>query len=139
MIAVIGQIFPYAQTTAGITVRVAPHYLPEQSDPTRGYYVWAYHVRVENGGTRDVRLLARRWTIIDGAGRTEDVAGDGVVGVQPLIAPGAAYDYVSGCPLVTPSGRMHGRYVMLADDGTRFTVAIPEFKLELPGPRPAVH
>ena len=139
MIAVIGQIFPYAETTADITVRVAPHYLPEQSDPDRGYHVWSYHVRVENGGTQGVRLLSRRWTIIDATGRTEEVAGDGVVGVQPLIAPGGAYDYVSGCPLATASGLMHGRYVMQADDGGRFMVAIPQFKLELPGPRPAVH
>lgn len=135
----IGQFFPYAETTSGITVRVAPHYLPEQSDPDRNYFVWAYHVRVENGGDRPVRLMARRWTIIDGMGRTEEVAGDGVVGVQPLIAPGAAYDYVSGCPLGTASGRMHGRYVMMADDGERFTIAIPTFTLELPGPRPSVH
>jgi ApaG protein len=139
VIAMIGQFFPYGVTTDSITVRVAPHYLPEQSDPTRDYYVWAYHVRVENGGTRAVRLLARRWTIIDGTGRTEEVSGDGVVGVQPLIAPGGAYDYVSGCPLATASGRMHGNYVMQADDGERFMVAIPQFKLELPGPRPAVH
>ena len=139
MTAVIGQFFPYAQATADITVRVAPHYLPEQSDPDRGYFVWSYHVRVENDGLQPVRLMARRWTIIDGMGRTEEVAGDGVVGVQPLIVPGGAYDYVSGCPLATASGRMHGRYVMMSDDGERFMVDIPHFDLEQPGPRPAVH
>ena len=61
MTGMIGQIFPYAETTGGITVRVAPHYLPDQSDPERGYYVWAYHVRVENAGLVPVRLMARRW------------------------------------------------------------------------------
>ena len=137
--SVIGQIFPYAATTGGITVRVAPHYLPEQSDPERGYHVWAYHVRVENAGDAPVRLMARRWIITDGDGRTEEVVGDGVVGVQPLIAPGGAYDYVSGCPLPTPSGRMEGRYVMMNEDGDRFNVAIPPFPLDLPGKRPAVH
>jgi ApaG protein len=137
--SVIGQMFPYAATTGGITVRVAPHYLPEQSDPERGYHVWAYHVRVENSGDAPVRLMARRWIITDGDGRTEEVVGDGVVGVQPLIAPGGAYDYVSGCPLPTPSGRMEGRYVMMNEDGERFSVAIPAFPLDLPGKRPAVH
>ncbi|MCU0890735.1 MAG: Co2+/Mg2+ efflux protein ApaG [Sandarakinorhabdus sp.] len=137
--SVIGQMFPYAATTGGITVRVAPHYLPEQSDPERGYHVWAYHVRVENAGDAPVRLMARRWIITDGDGRTEEVVGDGVVGVQPLIAPGGAYDYVSGCPLPTPSGRMEGRYVMMNEDGERFSVAIPAFPLDLPGKRPAVH
>lgn len=133
------QFFPFAETTGGITVRVAPHYLPDQSDPARGYFVWAYHVRVENGSASPVRLMARRWMIIDGEGRTEQVEGDGVVGVQPLIAPGGAYDYVSGCPLSTPSGRMQGRYVMMGEDGVRFSVVIPAFVLELPGNRPQVH
>jgi ApaG protein len=139
MTAAIGLIFPYAETTAGLTVRVAPHFLPDQSDPARDYYVWAYHVRVENGSEAPVRLMARRWTIIDGHGRTEEVAGDGVVGVQPLIAPGGAYDYVSGCPLGTASGRMHGRYVMMAENGDRFSIAIPMFHLVVPGQRPPVH
>ncbi len=135
----IGQMFPYSAATGTITVRVAPHYLPEQSDPERGYHVWAYHVRVENAGDAPVRLMARRWRITDGDGNTEDVAGDGVVGVQPMIPAGGAYDYVSGCPLSTESGRMEGRYVMTGQDGERFTVTIPAFTLELPGKRPAVH
>ena len=131
--------FPFAETTGSITVRAAPQYLPDQSDPERSSFVWAYHVRVENGGRSAVRLMARRWLITDGDGRTEQVEGDGVVGVQPLIAPGGAYDYVSGCPLGTASGRMQGRYVMMGDDGVRFSVMIPAFALELPGHRPSVH
>ena len=132
----IRQIFPYAQTTAGITVRVAPHYLPDQSDPERGYYVWAYHVRIENCGLVPVRLMARRWLITDGDGHTEQVEGDGVVGVQPQIMPGGAYDYVSGCPLSTATGRMTGQYVMMGEDGARFSAIIPAFDLELPGRKP---
>lgn len=122
-----------------MTVRVAPHYLPEQSDPERDYYVWTYHVRIENGTDQPLRLMARRWIITDATGHIEEVSGDGVVGVQPLIAAGAAYDYVSGCPLGTSSGHMHGHYVMMAEDGERFLITIPQFPLEMPGPRPAVH
>ena len=137
--SMIGQMFPYTTTTGDLTVRVAPHFLPDQSDPDRGYFVWAYHVRVENHGTASVRLMARHWLITDGDGRVEEVAGDGVVGVQPLIPPGGAYDYVSGCPLATRHGRMEGRYKMMAEDGARFSIDIPAFVLELPGDRPAVH
>lgn len=136
---VIDQFFPYAAATGDITVRVAPHYLPDQSDPDRNYFVWAYHVRVENHGDVPVRLMARRWTITDGHGQSEQVAGDGVVGVQPLIKGGGAYDYVSGCPLSTATGQMQGRYIMAGDDGAEFSVTIPAFALELPGNRPAVH
>ncbi len=137
--SVIGQMFPYSATTGDLVVRVAPHFLPDQSDPDRGYFVWAYHVRVENHGPAAVRLMARRWLITDGEGRVEEVAGDGVVGVQPLIPAGGAYDYVSGCPLPTAHGRMEGRYKMMGEDGSRFSIDIPAFALQLPGNRPAVH
>lgn len=125
-------IFPYAAATGQITVRVAPRYLDDQSDPARGYHVWAYQVRVENASDAAVQLLSRHWIITDGNGHVEQVAGDGVVGVQPVIGPGQAYDYVSGCPLSTPSGTMHGRYTMTSG-GSRFDVAIPPFALEMPG------
>lgn len=136
---VIRQIFPYAASTGDITVRVAPRYLAEQSDPDRDYFVWAYHVRVENHGAAPVQLLSRHWVITDGDGRVDEIEGDGVVGVQPLIGAGGAYDYVSGCPLPTPQGAMQGCYHMRGGDGTRFEVAIPAFRLEMPGNVPGLN
>ena len=130
--------FPYSATTAGITVRVAPRYLEEQSDPGEGRWAWSYHVRLENGGEHDVQLLARHWIITDGHGRVDEVRGDGVVGAQPVIAPGRSFDYVSACPLATPSGTMHGSYT-LASREALFDVAIPAFVLESPGARRVVH
>ena len=122
-------LFPNAATTRDITVRVAVSYFAEQSDPAGGRWFWAYHVRVENGSRKAVQLLSRAWTIIDGRGARHEVQGEGVVGEQPLIAPGASFDYVSGCPLATPTGAMSGRYRMVGVDGVRFDVAIPRFAL----------
>lgn len=130
--------FPYAATTAGITVRVAPRYLEEQSDPDAGEYAWSYHVRIENGTADDVQLLARHWIITDANGRVQEVRGEGVVGEQPIIPPGAAFDYVSGCPLSTPSGTMLGHYAMAARE-TLFEVAIPLFSLDTPDARRVVN
>ena len=130
--------FPYAETTAGVTVRVNPSYLPDQSDPESARFVWAYHIRIENGSNRDVQLIARHWIITDARGRTEEVQGEGVVGDKPLIAPGGAYDYVSGCPLATPSGTMHGSYAMAAE-GDLFEVAIPLFSLDSPHARTSLN
>ncbi|TRW18482.1 Co2+/Mg2+ efflux protein ApaG [Glacieibacterium frigidum] len=130
--------FPYAQVTADITVRVAPRYLPDQSDPDDGRYAWSYHVRIENGSTRDVQLISRHWIITDARGHVEEVEGEGVVGEQPLLGPGESFDYVSGCPLPTPSGTMHGTYAFAADGGL-FAVAIPMFSLDIPHERGAVH
>ncbi|MGI4876856.1 MAG: Co2+/Mg2+ efflux protein ApaG [Janthinobacterium lividum] len=123
--------FPYAATTAGITVRVVPRYLDEQSDPEADEYAWSYHVRIENGTEDDVQLMARHWIITDGRGRVEEVRGEGVVGEQPIIAPGGSYDYVSGCPLSTPHGTMAGSYAMASRE-TLFEVAIPLFSLDRP-------
>ena len=123
------QFFPHAATTDGVTVRVAVSYLPEQSEPRRGRWFWAYHIRIENDSARSVQLLTRHWVIIDGRGARHSVEGEGVVGEQPLIAPGASFDYVSGCPLQTSSGAMQGSYRMIDEDGACFDATIPKFAL----------
>ena len=125
-------LFPHSETTRGVTVRVSVSFLPEQSEPARGRWFWAYHVRVENGGTGAVQLISREWTISDGRGGRHEVQGEGVVGEQPVIEPGAAFDYVSGCPLNTPTGWMEGQYHMVAADGSSFAAAIPRFPLVAP-------
>ncbi len=125
-------MFPFAETTRGITVRVSVSFLSEQSDPAKGHWFWAYHIRIENEGQMAAQLMTRRWEITDGRGAKSLVEGDGVVGDQPVVMPGASYDYVSGCPLTTPSGHMVGSYGMVAEDGSSFDVAIPKFLLTAP-------
>ncbi|MFE8582892.1 Co2+/Mg2+ efflux protein ApaG [Sphingomonas sp. NCPPB 2930] len=125
-------LFSHALTTGSVTVRVSVSYLPEQSEPERGRWFWAYHVRIENEGDQPVQLLTRRWIITDGRGARHSVEGEGVVGEQPVIQPGAAYDYVSGCPLATTSGAMQGSYRMVGADGETFDAAIPHFALIAP-------
>ena len=126
------ELFPHSATTGDITVRVSVSFLPEQSEPGKGRWFWAYHVRIENGGTRTVQLVSREWLISDGRGVTKGVAGEGVVGEQPVLAPGDSFDYVSGCPLETPTGAMEGRYFMVGEEGIAFEVAIPRFPLIAP-------
>ncbi|RXD03725.1 Co2+/Mg2+ efflux protein ApaG [Sphingomonas sp. UV9] len=125
-------LFPNAATTDGVTVRVSVSYLPEQSEPERGRWFWAYHIRLENEGDESVQLLTRHWVITDGRGARHSVEGEGVVGEQPVIEPGASFDYVSGCPLATPSGAMQGSYQMVREDGAVFAVEIPRFALFAP-------
>ena len=122
----------YVATTGDVTVRVQPAFLPRQSDPDAGQYVWAYEITIENDGKRTVQLLNRYWRITDGMGRVEEVRGAGVVGKQPVLSPGQSFSYASGCPLSTPSGIMAGHYEMVADDGERFLVEVPAFSLDLP-------
>ena len=125
-------LFPHSATTRNVTVRVSVSFLPEQSEPGRGRWFWSYHIRIENDGPMAVQLISREWLISDGRGARHEVQGEGVVGEQPVIEPGGAFDYVSGCPLSTPTGWMEGRYHMVAADGSSFPVEIPRFALVAP-------
>lgn len=125
-------LFPFEAVTGGITVRVSVNYLAEQSEPRHGRWFWSYHIRIENDGDATVQLLTRHWIITDGRGEVAEVVGDGVVGDQPVLDPGESYDYVSGCPLQTPTGSMEGSYGMVDADGEPFDVAIPVFPLHAP-------
>ncbi len=126
---------PYEAETEGVVVRVRPSYLAGQSDPDEGRWVWAYQIEVLNLSLEPVQLMARRWVITDATGHVEIVRGPGVVGEQPLIAPGDSYTYASGCPLPTPSGSMEGAYTMTGANGRSFEAAIPAFSLDIPGGR----
>lgn len=122
----------YMALTRGVKVEVTPRFLPEQSDPARARYAWAYTVRIENVGPLALQLVSRRWIITDALNRVEEIEGPGVVGEQPTLAPGEAFEYTSGCPLSTPSGMMRGAYRMLTASGESFDAEIPEFSLHLP-------
>ena len=126
------ELFQHAAVTAGVTVRVAVNFLPEQSRIEAAKWFWVYHIRIENDSDRTMQLLTRHWRITDGRGEVSVVEGDGVVGEQPVLAPGASHDYVSGCPLSTPQGGMEGWYTFRRDDGAMVRVSIPHFALTAP-------
>jgi ApaG protein len=129
----------YRSTTHDIDVRVEPQFLDERSSPEENRYFWAYTVQIENQGKQTVQLRSRYWRITDGLGRVEEVRGAGVVGEEPVLAPGESFTYTSGCPLTTPSGIMVGWYQMERDDGSLFNVTIPAFSLDSPHERRPLH
>lgn len=129
----------YTKTTQGIVVTVQPFYLEDQSSPADNHYVWAYRVRIENKGSVTWQLMRRHWIITDGIGHVQEVKGPGVVGEQPVLAPGDGYEYTSGTPLPTPSGIMHGSYEMEDGQGNVLDVAIPAFSLDSPHDRPRLN
>ncbi len=130
----------YSATTRGVIVSVQPAYLSEHSDPDAGAWVWAYQVRIENQGPEDVQLLRRTWRITDARGRTQVVEGAGVVGEQPRLAPGEAFEYTSGTPLGTASGFMAGTYHMVVPaTGEAFDASVPTFSLDSPSAARSVH
>ena len=134
MTRIVVSLFAASATTEGITVRVAPNFLVDQSAPAQGRWFWSYHIRIENGGDEPVQLITRHWRITDGRGTINHVDGDGVVGEQPVLRPGESHDYVSGCPLPTPSGTMEGKYRFVREDCSTFLADIPCFTLVAPVP-----
>jgi ApaG protein len=114
------------------SVSVRPQYLVEHSNPDEQHYVFAYTVTIRNTGEHTAQLMSRHWVITDGNNAVEEVRGEGVVGEQPVLKPGEAFEYTSGCPLPTPVGSMRGSYQCVADDGTAFEAPIPEFVLSTP-------
>jgi ApaG protein len=119
----------FYRLTDGIRVTVRPVYLPEQSIREQQQFVFAYFVRIENVGAQTAQLLSRRWRIHDSIGEDTEVAGEGVVGEQPLLVPGAVHEYQSFCVLKSASGHMEGEYRFVRSDATKFDAAIPRFTL----------
>lgn len=122
----------YELVTEGIRISVTPLYQSEESSPDEDYYVWTYTVRIDNQSENIVTLRRRTWNITDATGFTSLVTGDGVVGEQPILRPGDAFEYTSSCPLNTPSGMMVGSYAMETESGDAFDIPIPPFSLDSP-------
>jgi ApaG protein len=120
----------YQAVTRDIEVIVTPRFLPDRSSPDNGYFFWAYTIEITNRGAQPVQLKTRHWKITDAHGRLQEVRGVGVVGEQPVIKPGEAFEYTSGVPLPTPSGFMLGTYSMETPDGDNFDIEIPAFSLD---------
>jgi ApaG protein len=125
-------MFTSEAVTRGIRVHVASEYCAERSQPSRNQWFYLYTITISNEGTETVTLVTRHWIITDANGQTEEVNGPGVVGQQPTLAPGEAFEYTSGCPLTTPFGVMRGTYQMVTQDGKTFDVEIAPFQLSEP-------
>ena len=116
--------------TRGIRVEVMSRHTPENSRPGQAEWVFQYTVRITNQSTNTVQLVSRHWTITDGLDHVEEVRGPGVVGEQPVLAPGESFQYSSWCPLRTPTGVMRGTYQMTRPDGEQFDIEIAPFALK---------
>jgi ApaG protein len=122
----------YRALTRQIEVTVEPNFLPEHSSLEKPEYFWSYTIVITNTGEETVQLRSRHWIITDALGRKQEVRGPGVIGKQPVLAPGERFEYTSGVPLPTASGFMTGRYQMVTDSGERFEIDVPTFSLDSP-------
>ena len=120
---------PSEAVTRGLRVRVEPQFEPRRSQPSAGHWFFLYTVTIENLSDETVQLLTRHWIITNGDGEVEEVRGPGVVGVQPILAPGESFRYTSGCPLTTDVGKMEGTYQMVSTAGESFDAEIAPFTL----------
>lgn len=129
----------YRATTRGVVVTVEPAFSSERSSPEEGAYFWTYTIQIENAGSETVQLVNRHWQIVDALGKSFEVRGPGVVGEQPVLAPGDSFRYTSGVPLATPSGIMSGTYEMRTGEGKMFLAEVPAFSLDSPHGRASIN
>ena len=122
----------YRAVTRQIEVTVEPNFSPEHAAAYRQPYFWSYTIVITNTGHDTVQLQTRHWIITDASGRRQEVRGEGVVGEQPVLAPGERFEYTSGVPLPTASGFMTGHYQMVTESGEKFEIDVPTFSLDSP-------
>ncbi len=122
----------YSNNSNYILINVVPEYQDAQSSPFDNYHVWSYNIQIQNKSSRRVQILNRSWTVIDNSGKTQNIKGEGVVGVQPKIHPGKEFNYSSVVHLEAPSGIMMGTYEVVTEDGEIWNVEIPAFSLDCP-------
>ncbi|MEQ1635083.1 MAG: Co2+/Mg2+ efflux protein ApaG [Methylococcales bacterium] len=115
-----------------IIIAASPQFIPAQSAPNQGRFMFAYTITITNAGSVPAKLLTRHWLITDANGKVQEVNGDGVVGEHPYLKPGESFRYTSGAMLETPVGVMQGKYMMRSDDGDSFSATIPQFTLSIP-------
>lgn len=112
------------------TVRV--QYLPDRSQPPEGPFAFSYTVTIRNTGDCTAQLVARQWLVTDAHGRTDEVRGLAVVGHQPLLKPGEAFEYTSWTQLATPQGSMRGTFFCMTEDARSFESPVAAFDLVSP-------
>ncbi len=120
----------YRAVTRNIEVVVTPRFVADRSSPENSYFFWAYTIAITNNGVETVQLKTRHWRITDANGRRQEVRGAGVVGEEPVLKSGEAFEYTSGVPLQTPSGFMVGTYGMVSASGEHFDIEVPAFSLD---------
>ncbi|MFU8803721.1 MAG: Co2+/Mg2+ efflux protein ApaG [Bradymonadaceae bacterium] len=118
--------------TYAVRITTESQYSPERSTPLKGLWFFVYRIRIENQSQVPLQLMTRHWLITNAEGEVSEVRGPGVVGQQPRLEPGDAFEYVSACPLNTPFGTMRGSYQMVTDEGEDVDVPVPLFQLIQP-------
>ncbi|MEO6488964.1 MAG: Co2+/Mg2+ efflux protein ApaG [Ferruginibacter sp.] len=122
-----------SKISGGVKISVETFYQPEYSNPMNSEFMFAYKITIENKNDFPVKLLRRHWFIYDSDGSSREVEGEGVVGIQPVITPGAHYQYISGCNLRSEMGKMSGTYLLENVNNKRtFDVVIPAFEMQAP-------
>ena len=122
----------YRQTSHNIQITVTPEYEDEQSSPLDNFFIWEYNIHIKNNSPDIVQLLKRRWVLVDDKGQMQEIEGDGVIGLQPVLKQGDEFEYSSSVHLTEPSGVMMGSYEMVKMDGDIIQVEIPSFSLDCP-------
>jgi len=116
--------------TKGIKISVTTQYEGFLGNEHKTSYAFSYTISIENNSKDTVQLISRYWNIKDALNDTQEVSGQGVIGMKPVLEPGEVHTYSSGCMLLSPIGAMSGAFTMINfSNKSAFKVDIPSFRL----------
>lgn len=125
--------YQYNAVSYGIEVQVRPFYAKELSDPFSHKYIYMYTVKITNKSEDSVKVVNRKWHIIEEDGTHSVIGGEGVVGQTPILsAKTGMFEYTSQAILYNKSGIMYGEYSCKKIDknGEIINIKIPPFSLD---------
>lgn len=130
---------PYVETTKDIHISVWPEFVDSKSSIIGNLFIWAYHIRIDNKSSEEIKITHRYWRITDEKGSVQEINGEGVIGEQPIIKSNDSYQYSSGVHLRHPSGIMTGHYKVQKTSGEYFNIKIPVFSLDTPSVKSVIN
>ncbi len=123
---------------AGLTVsldRLVYHRLPPEKSSGRPH-AFIYFLSIQNDSDVTVTLRGRKWVVTHDDGTQLVVEGDGVVGQNPVIAPGEKFSYNSFHAIPTRQAQAEGSFIGVDVHGRRVLTRIPAFRLQVPAEVP---
>jgi ApaG protein len=94
-------------------------------------HAFVYFITIRNESDRPVRLLGRKWVVVNADGSRLVIEGDKIVGETPRLAPGEQFSYnsyhVTNCNAEV-LGCFHG----VDEHGQKIHVMLPSFNMTIP-------
>lgn len=99
--------------------------------PSEQPHAFIYFITISNLSDRSVRIIGRKWLILNEDGTKIVIEGDKLVGETPVIGPGEEFSYNS-YHVTSMNAKVLGSYHGVDQLDQKIHVNVPEFELIIP-------